>query len=74
MAVQTSNELVLKAVTPLPSQVDPSDSPPPRPQIDLDQFVSVCAVVRQMCKLYDEVGGQISRDDFIRALVSPPGE
>jgi len=51
---------------------------PPRIQMDLDHFVCACVVVRQMCDLYDKciVGGpgqtQISRDDFLQAVISLP--
>jgi len=51
-------------------------APPPPPQIDLDRFVCACVVVRQMCQLYDQCSGygaaQISRDDFIKAMISLP--
>jgi len=50
--------------------------PPPPPQINLDRFVCACVVVRQMCQLYDQCSGygaaQISRDDFIKAVISLP--
>jgi Ca2+-binding EF-hand superfamily protein len=48
----------------------------PRLQMDLDQFVCASAVVRQMCDLYEKckAGGrsQISRDEFLRAVISLP--
>jgi len=54
----------------------PHHGPPSPPQIDLDHFVCACVVVRQMCQLYEQCSGygaaQISRDDFIRAVISLP--
>jgi len=47
-----------------------------RPQMDLDQFVCASVVVREMCDLYEKckAGGrtQISRDEFLRAVISLP--
>jgi hypothetical protein len=68
--------LVKKYATAPPRNRSHYGGPPPRPQIDLDRFVCACVVVRQMCQLYDQVSGygasQISRDDFIRAVISLP--
>ncbi|KAF8495964.1 hypothetical protein F5888DRAFT_1707925 [Russula emetica] len=48
----------------------------PRPQLDLDGFVCACVVVRSMFELYERcsAGGQlqISRDEFLRAVISLP--
>ncbi len=64
-----------KAVAPTPNRV-PHFGPPDRPQLDLDHFVCASIVVRQMCQLYDQCSGYgaapISRDDFIRAVISLP--
>ncbi|KAI9443910.1 hypothetical protein H4582DRAFT_1044364 [Lactarius indigo] len=63
------------AVAPQPTR-GPHYGPPARPQIDLDHFVCACIVVRQMCQLYDQCSGHgaapISRDDFIRAVITLP--
>ncbi|KAH9010825.1 hypothetical protein EDB84DRAFT_1541807 [Lactarius hengduanensis] len=63
------------AIAPPPSR-GPHYGPPARPQIDLDHFVCACIVVRQMCQLYDQCSGYgqapISRDDFIRAVITLP--
>jgi len=58
---------------------------PPPLQLDLDRFVCACIVVlqmyqlyEQMCRVYDHglkygaVQSHISRDDFLRAVISPP--
>lgn len=68
--------LVKKYAVVPPRNRGPHYGPPPRPQVDLDHFVCACVVVRQMCQLYDQCSGhgsaQISRDDFIRAVISLP--
>jgi len=68
--------LVKKYASAMPRTRSHYGAPLPRPQIDLDRFVCACVVVRQMCQLYDQCSGygaaQISRDDFIRAVISLP--
>ncbi|KAI9452872.1 hypothetical protein BJY52DRAFT_891179 [Lactarius psammicola] len=68
--------LVKKYAVALPPARGPHYGPPARPQLDLDHFVCACIVVRQMCQLYDQCSGYgaapISRDDFIRAVISLP--
>jgi len=68
--------LVKKYAAAAPRTRGYQNGPPPRPQIDLDRFVCACVVVRQMCQLYEQCTGygaaQISRDDFIRAVISLP--
>ncbi|KAN0119128.1 hypothetical protein V8E52_004575 [Russula decolorans] len=48
----------------------------PRPQMDLDHFVCASVVVREMCEMYEKckAGGrpQISRDEFLLAVISLP--
>jgi hypothetical protein len=48
----------------------------PRPQMDLDHFVCASVVVREMCEIYEKckAGGrpQISRDEFLLAVISLP--
>ena len=45
-------------------------------QMDRDHFILVCAVVRRICDLYEKyiAGGQtqLSRDDFLRAVIPLP--
>jgi Ca2+-binding EF-hand superfamily protein len=47
-----------------------------RPEMDLDQFVCACVVVRRMCQLYDSCnaggGSSISKDDFLQAVIALP--
>lgn len=47
-----------------------------RPEMDLDQFVCACVVVRRMCDLYEKcsAGGRsnVSRDEFLLAVISLP--
>jgi hypothetical protein len=54
-----------------------------RVQMDLDHFVCACVVVRQMCDLHDRCTGggsgapgqgqpQVSRDEFLEAVISLP--
>lgn len=54
----------------------PSNQFQPRPQMDLDHFVCASVVVREMCDLYEQCGAgggsQISRDDFLLAVISLP--
>ena len=65
------SDLAPIASTPLRSR-----GPPQPPQINLDQFVCACIIVQQMCQLYDQCSGygasQISRDDFLRSVISLP--
>jgi len=47
-----------------------------RAEMDLDQFVCACVVVRRMCDLYDRcnAGGRssVSRDEFLLAVIALP--
>jgi Ca2+-binding EF-hand superfamily protein len=70
------DKLVQKYASTSPRSRGPQYGPPAPPQINLDQFVCACVIVQQMCRLYDQCSGhgsaQISRDDFIRAVISLP--
>ncbi|KAI0290697.1 hypothetical protein BC826DRAFT_529110 [Russula brevipes] len=76
-------DLLVKKYGIPPRNGPPSYGHPPRLQLDLDHFLCACVVVQQMCALYDSCnpGGQadqgsgsptISRDEFIRAVISLP--